>query len=98
MVTFLDRHNNYFTLMMLVIGIPVKLSYRLDFDISLMDVIEGIQEKTSQSEFYFNSCICFASRNITLSDHFHIILFLLCPEGESGNSEGFQQSHRKDSR
>lgn len=45
MVTFLDMHNNYFTLMMLIIGIPVKLSYRLDFDISLMDVIEGIQEK-----------------------------------------------------
>lgn len=45
MLTFLDKHNNYFTLMMLVIGIPVKLSCRLDIDISLMDVMERIQEK-----------------------------------------------------
>lgn len=36
----LDKHNNYFTLMMHIIHIPVKLCFRVDFDISLMIVIE----------------------------------------------------------
>lgn len=51
MVTFLDKHNNYFTLMMLIIGIPVKLSCRLDFDILLMNVMERIQEKKPTVNF-----------------------------------------------
>lgn len=51
MVMFLDKHNNYFTLMMLIIGIPVKLSCRLEFDISLMDVMERIQEKHPRVDF-----------------------------------------------
>lgn len=41
-LTFLDKHNNYFTLMMPVIGVPVKLSSRLEFDITLMAVMEGM--------------------------------------------------------
>lgn len=45
MLTFLDKHNNYFTLMMLIIDIPVKLSCRLDFDIALMDVMERKKKK-----------------------------------------------------
>lgn len=40
MSIFLDKHNNYFTLMMLIIGIPVRLSCGLDFDITLMNVME----------------------------------------------------------
>ena len=50
---FLDKHNNYFTLMMLIIGLPVKLGYRLEFDILLMDVMEIIQENTSEFILHF---------------------------------------------
>lgn len=50
---FLDKHNNYFTLMMLIIGLPVKLGYRLEFNILLMDVMERIQENTSEFILHF---------------------------------------------
>lgn len=43
-LTFLDNHNNYFTLMMVVIGVPVKLSSRLEFDIILMVVMDRLQD------------------------------------------------------
>lgn len=56
--------------MMPIIGIPVKLSCRLGFDISLMAVMERIQE-----EKYLNLSIYFASRNITLILH---CIFFVC--------------------
>lgn len=45
MLTVLDKHNDYFTLMMLIIDTTVKLNCSLDCDISLMDVIKKIREK-----------------------------------------------------
>lgn len=38
MLMFLDKHNNYFTLMMLIICVPVKLRYRVDCDMSVIGV------------------------------------------------------------
>lgn len=38
MLMFLDKHNNYFTLMMLIICTPVKLRYRHDCDMSVIGV------------------------------------------------------------
>lgn len=47
---YLDKHNNYFTLMMLIIGIPVNLSSRLHCNMSVMGVIENSRNNTTQSE------------------------------------------------
>lgn len=69
--------------MMPIIGIPVKLSCRLGFDISLMAVMERIQEEKI-SEYMDLFCI--------LEYHCNSTLYIFClsfPEGESRNSEGF---------
>ena len=50
---FLDKRNNYFTIMMFIIALPVKLSCRLEFNISLMDVMERIQENKSEFISHF---------------------------------------------
>lgn len=60
MVTLLDKHNNYFTLMMLIIGIPVKLSCRLDCDIPLMAVLKRAEEpRPSQKDLHSFSYIIY---------------------------------------
>uniref|UniRef100_A0A8C7WYV5 Ubiquitin specific peptidase 45 n=1 Tax=Oryzias sinensis TaxID=183150 RepID=A0A8C7WYV5_9TELE len=49
MLTFLDKHNNYFTLMMLIMGIPVKVSCRLECDPSLMTSVMRRQANIGQN-------------------------------------------------
>lgn len=67
--------------MMLIIGLPVKLSCRLGFDISLMAVIERIQEEKYPNLFRIQEC--------HVNSRLLYILFFMLPEGESRNSKGF---------
>ena len=83
-LTFLDKHDNYFTLMMPVIGVPVKLSCRRGFDIRLMAGRERIQEEKKYQNVWILFCLQEYCFNSTLLH----ILCLLLPEGESWYSEG----------
>lgn len=55
MLTFLDKHNNYFTLMMLIMGLPVKVSCRLECDLSLMSSIMRRQANIGQNLCHFHA-------------------------------------------
>lgn len=95
MVTYLDKHNNYFTLMMLIIGKPVKLSCRLDCDIPLMAVLKRAEEPQPCRTFSYIIYII----NVHPCTPFHSSFFLfLSAEGEGCHFKSFQQSHREDSR